>query len=313
MESHRSNRWSRERLSASIDVERAAWIGDTETLDRLIESGFGVNQPLNDAGATLLGFASGYGRLGAVERLLMHCADPNGRCGLEFPILRAARFGRLETTSALLRGGADAKQRDAKGWDALMHAAGRGHSDVVALIGAAVPCQLEGGPLHCAAQHGHADSVRLLLHLKATPNARDAEGRLPLQVAAAWGHHEIVTMLLAAQADASCEDTSGSTALAVARAKGFSRCTELLLQKGGQAETEAADLLVCVQKVPIARETMTHGMPCLMGTVRCGSDHVGIVIIIPQASASGELLPSITGALSRWAPLCLQGPSCRRS
>jgi ankyrin repeat protein len=56
--------------------------------------------------------------------------------------------------------------------------------------------------LHLAAQHGHLDAVRMLLHYGADPNAREAgDHTYPLHCAAANRHIEIVRALLDAGGD----------------------------------------------------------------------------------------------------------------
>src|SRR5206468_2004922 len=72
------------------------------------------------------------------------------------------------------------------------------------LVRAANPSASHGGStgLHAAAQHGHLDTVRLLLRHGADPNAREAgDSTYPLHWAAANRHIEVVRALLDAGGD----------------------------------------------------------------------------------------------------------------
>jgi ankyrin repeat protein len=61
--------------------------------------------------------------------------------------------------------------------------------------------------LNFAALHGHKESVFLLLHHDANPEAMDKEGNTPLMQAAKYGHLDIVKMLLEKNAKINVENT----------------------------------------------------------------------------------------------------------
>jgi ankyrin repeat protein len=68
-------------------------------------------------------------------------------------------------------------------------------------------------PLHLAAIHNHADTVKLLLDYKPDVNARNTAGMAALHVAAKAGFLEVVKALLVAKPDLCLKDSRGFTAL----------------------------------------------------------------------------------------------------
>ena len=150
-------------------------------------------------GCSPLGLSAGYGRLPAVELLIRSCADPDAACDAsgETPLIRAARFGRAACVEFLLNAGASLQTVDCKGWTALHHAAGRGHTtSVAALCEQATPDpSLLVAVLVVACQFGHEGCVRVLLDSRAEPNHLTG-GVSPLVMAATWGHSGVVACLL---------------------------------------------------------------------------------------------------------------------
>lgn len=67
-------------------------------------------------------------------------------------------------------------------------------------------------PLMHAARRGHADIVRLLLEAGADPDRRDRDSNTALTLAAGDGHWEAVAMLLDRGVDATVPDHCGETA-----------------------------------------------------------------------------------------------------
>ena len=102
---------------------------------------------------------------------------------------RAVQAGDIDGLKAALKGGADANARDRRGWTALMHAANKGYTLMVAP----------------------------LLAAKADPNVRAADGATALFMATAHGHTEIVALLMKGGADISIRGPKGRTAVGVAR------------------------------------------------------------------------------------------------
>ncbi len=102
---------------------------------------------------------------------------------------RAVQAGDIDGLKAALSSGAAADARDRRGWTALMHAANKGHTLMVAP----------------------------LLAAKADPNVRAADGATALFMAAAHGHGEIIELLMKGGADVALKGPKGRTAVDIAR------------------------------------------------------------------------------------------------
>ena len=82
--------------------------------------------------------------------------------------------------------------------------------------------------LHIAADRGHANIVRSLIHAGAQVNAINQWKATPLIAAAYWGHAGAVEALLLAGADQSLRADNGKTAVTVARQAEHLECLKLL-------------------------------------------------------------------------------------
>ena len=111
------------------------------------------------------------------------------RAGGADAVPRAAKRGDIDGVKAALTAGADADARDRSGWTALMYAADKGYTLMIA-------------PLLAAG---------------ADPDARAADGATALFIAALHGHAEIVAALAKAGADLSIQGPKGLTATDAAR------------------------------------------------------------------------------------------------
>jgi ankyrin repeat protein len=87
-------------------------------------------------------------------------------------------------------------------------------------------------PLHQAAFHGYADTVRRLLAQQAEVDARDDAGRTAAHWAAFKGHVNILQTLLAGGADVNAQDNAGRTPLKMALA-GEKETAEVFLRERG--------------------------------------------------------------------------------
>lgn len=86
-------------------------------------------------------------------------------------------------------------------------------------------------PLHCTANSGRTEIVKVLLENRASPNARDNSGRVPLHFACTQGHLEVVKLLVAAGADINASYKGISAIKMAARAK-HQKVVEYLLRAG---------------------------------------------------------------------------------
>jgi len=87
-------------------------------------------------------------------------------------------------------------------------------------------------PLLHAARRGHTEIVRTLLEAGADPNRRDRDSNTALTLAAGDGHWEAVDLLLDRGADASVPDHCGETAFDYALRAGRSDITARLRDAG---------------------------------------------------------------------------------
>lgn len=190
----------------------------------------------------------------------------------------ACRFGLQNVVSRML----DSEDIDIDaathiGTTALIRAASSGHVDLVKLLisrgadrtkanwyGSALHCAAEAGqcesmrvlldsgmnidlrdtfgrtPLHCASSQRHTLAIELLLDMGADPNARDDEERMLIHDAARVGDERILRRLLGdVRIDMSATTPSGCTVLHHGAMGGHANIVRMLLDAG--AEIEARD------------------------------------------------------------------------
>ena len=157
------------------------------------------------------------------------------------PLLLAAAQGRIASLCTLQVAGADINCTDDNGRTPLYEAARQGHSTIINLLGMAYGAKVDGwhswkiDPLCIAAFNGHIDSVRALLDV-GCPIINDRKhGYSALHCAAQYGYTEIVKLLLEKGAWANAESLAdGITPLQVAADRGYVPCAEALLDAGAE-------------------------------------------------------------------------------
>ena len=92
--------------------------------------------------------------------------------------------------------------------------------------------------LHCAAEHGSKECIRLLASAGADMNFQLADGATPLHLAALQGHTEVVGLLFQHGAKLDMATNKGATPLHVAATQGHVKTVRWLLALGAQSHLE---------------------------------------------------------------------------
>ncbi|XP_070695197.1 ankyrin repeat and SAM domain-containing protein 1A isoform X2 [Pempheris klunzingeri] len=187
----------------------------------------------------------------------VNCVDSTGYS----PLHHAALNGHSEVVEVLLRNEALTNIADNKGCYPLHLAAWKGDEHIVKLLihqGPSHPKLNEQSsvdhkefkrcgpfdpyinaknndnetPLHCAAQYGHTQVVRLLLEELTDPTMRNNKFETPLDLAALYGRLEVVKLLLSAHPNLLSCNTKKHTPLHLASRNGHLSVVEVLLDAG---------------------------------------------------------------------------------
>lgn len=234
----------------------AAQLGDLDLLNRLLDAGGNVNQPIeeSDVEPALFSAVKG-GSLRVVNRLLDAGADPNALChtsvGLTTSLAEACKRQNTLVVEALLKAGADIhKYRDCgESNEPFIHTAARcGEVDMIRVLvkyGANVNEQCPGGEtaLHKAAKSGRQNCIKALLEeFRADPSIALVNGSLPIHTAASWNTPECIQLLVQAgvrvQAGVNVRNKTGRTPLHWAADRAAPRAVEWLLQNAADDRVE---------------------------------------------------------------------------
>lgn len=165
------------------------------------------------------------------------------------PVWVAARHGRAEVLTLLLRLGARAGGVDSDGWTLLHTAAGGGCPECVRIVAAAGVCldvadHLGATPLHVSALARAPLAVQALCELGAAPDLPDADGRTPLMIACGFSDApdaDAVRALLYRGADPNRREAAGLTPLSMC-SRSSGRCSrgvaDRLIAAGARAGVE---------------------------------------------------------------------------
>ncbi|XP_069612710.1 ankyrin repeat and SAM domain-containing protein 1A isoform X4 [Ranitomeya imitator] len=163
----------------------------------------------------------------------VNCVDSSGYT----PLHHAALNGHKEVVEVLLRNEAVTNIADCKGCFPLHLAAWKGDAHIVRLL-------IHHGPslakvneqnndnetaLHCAAQYGHTEVVRVLLEELTDPTMRNHKMETPLDLAALYGRLEVVKLLLNAHPNLLSCHTRKHTPLHLAARNGHRAVVRVLL------------------------------------------------------------------------------------
>lgn len=188
--------------AAYEELLRAAELGDTRTVERMLDRGLDPNT-----------------------------ADPKGHTLL----MIAARNGHRELVWSLIRRKANATRRSEHGDTALMFASLRGDREIARMLIEFGGAELNHGgwaPIHYAAFENRAELLRYLIQKGAEKDALAANGHTALMLAARGGHLEAARALLYEDVDVNVRGPGGETALRIARARKHSELAELLVRAG---------------------------------------------------------------------------------
>ncbi|MDH3253835.1 MAG: ankyrin repeat domain-containing protein [Acidobacteriota bacterium] len=217
-----------------------ALMAENEEASAFLEERGANLEARDEAGRTVLVWASGQKRLGPLVRTAMvHGAalDAASRTG-ETALMTAARHGRVGTVRTLLAAGAAVDTRDRDGWTALMHALrSRSPKIVGRLLRAGADHSVESSlgwtPLMLAVREGELATVNRLLRSGADPNRRTDTVPPPLVGAVQWADATVVRRLLLAGADGGTGDPGD--ALWWARKLGRRKVASILARAAGAA------------------------------------------------------------------------------
>lgn len=197
-----------------------------------------------------------YSRLGdveAVKREIMSSVSvelENSESWGSHPLHRAAASCNTEVVRALVEAGANVRAANRlHGWLPIHYAAKHGCAETLrVLIAAASPVQVidkyGNQPIHLAAQSGDPDSVKILLDAGAKADIQGGPYlSQPIHEAARAGHAEVVQALLAAGADVNAPNDHGVTPLDLASSEkesNFKRTIRVLESAGGRRKASEA-------------------------------------------------------------------------
>ncbi|KAF6112693.1 ankyrin repeat and sterile alpha motif domain containing 1A [Phyllostomus discolor] len=187
----------------------------------------------------------------------VNCVDSTGYT----PLHHAALNGHKDVVEVLLRNDALTNVADSKGCYPLHLAAWKGDAQIVRLLIHQGPSHTKVneqnaleikelkkyGPfdpyinaknndnetaLHCAAQYGHTEVVKVLLEELTDPTMRNNKFETPLDLAALYGRLEVVKMLLNAHPNLLSCNTKKHTPLHLAARNGHRAVVQVLLEAG---------------------------------------------------------------------------------
>uniref|UniRef100_A0A8C2IDU9 Ankyrin repeat and sterile alpha motif domain containing 1B n=1 Tax=Cyprinus carpio TaxID=7962 RepID=A0A8C2IDU9_CYPCA len=219
---------------------------EQELLEAARTGNVGLVEKLLSGKKGLLGSGSGSiplpGLLSMWRGVSVNCADSSGYT----PLHHASLNGHRDVVLKLLQFEASTNVADSKGCFPLHLAAWRGDVDIVQIL-------IHHGPshsrvneqnheketaLHCAAQYGHSEVVRVLLQELTDPSMRNSRGETALDLAALYGRLQVVCMLLTAHPNLMSCNTRKHTPLHLAARNGHHATVRVLLEADMDVNTQ---------------------------------------------------------------------------
>ena len=234
----------------NVALSYAARAGCADALEELLDAPGGREclEHKNNRDFTPLLLAAESGHLPALQKLLEARANVWARSALgHSALMLSAKRGDVPALAALLGHGATTGLKDCDDNVALSHAAMGGCADALVTLLEAL-----GGrdwlnhqnkrkltPLLLAAESGRLAAMQKLLHLGASVDAVDVDGRSALAMVCTkvWDGSESTNicaaeLLLGAGAELECKTRNGATALFLAAEAGLGKTVSLLLDRG---------------------------------------------------------------------------------
>ena len=146
------------------------------------------------------------------------CAmDGEGLSGVYY----AARYGHLDSLTALLKAGGDANKGRGDGASPIYIAAANGHAhciqQLVSCKGDVTKCTNDGAsPIYIAAQNGHASIIQQLVSCKGDVTKCNNNGASPIWIAAQEGHASIIELLVSCNGDVTKCRNNGASPIYIA-------------------------------------------------------------------------------------------------
>ncbi|TFK03766.1 GRAM domain-containing protein 1B [Platysternon megacephalum] len=245
------------------ELLEAARTGNLPAVEKLL-SGKRLSSGFGSGGGGSGGGSGGGGGGHPLSSLLSIWRGPNVNCvdstGYT-PLHHAALNGHKDVVEVLLRNDALTNVADCKGCYPLHLAAWKGDAEIVKLLIHQGPSHTKVneqntleikelkkyGPfdpyinaknndnetaLHCAAQYGHTEVVKVLLEELTDPTMRNNKFETPLDLAALYGRLEVVKMLLNAHPNLLSCNTKKHTPLHLAARNGHKAVVHVLLDAG---------------------------------------------------------------------------------
>jgi cytohesin len=222
-------------------LHRAAAHGQAKLLEYLLGRGLRIDA-VSDNGWTPLHYAADSTRAEAVALLLARKANPNARDRNGDTPLHLSHIGN-EVSQALVRSGANVRERNNKGWNALDVAVG--NSGTLAAQATKFVLEHDGDVkgrdnAGFTALHRVRDPevVTMLVKAGAEVNARTEDGRVPLHFIE---NPAVVDALVGRGADVKVRAKDGGTPLHHAAKQGYQGSIAALVRHGADVNAVAAD------------------------------------------------------------------------
>ena len=217
----------------------AAWSGNAETCQFLLQHGADVNAVHQEAHSTALEYAVLTGRVAIVKLLLSAGARVDKEYRDRQTVLHlAAERGNSQIVELLLAAHADVGAVDSEDNTPLDEALLHGQVQAVRTLIAhgadakRVHASDNRGTLHEVAIKGFAPMVQPIVDAGADPAARDRSGQTPLDLALAYKNANVVTALLKAGLNLKESEAAAEEAMETATMRGQTEIARVLIESG---------------------------------------------------------------------------------